>query len=163
MCICIVGLGKIGLPLAVQSASSGRDVIGVDISRDVVDSVNSGISPFSGELDLENKLSEVVTKGLLTATTDISEAVKNSSVIMVVVPLVVDQSSKPDFAIIDILLSASVTMFVWSPMPTGDCSIIDSSAKAIFLSDIYLVLSASSRSCMWENLVLKDLCLIIKS
>ena len=56
MCICIVGLGKIGLPLAVQSASSGRDVIGVDISRDVVDSVNSGISPFSGELDLENKL-----------------------------------------------------------------------------------------------------------
>ena len=101
MCICIVGLGKIGLPLAVQSASSGRDVIGVDISRDVVDSVNSGISPFSGELDLEKKLSEVVAKGLLKATTDISAAVKNSSVIMVVVPLVVDQSSKPDFAIID--------------------------------------------------------------
>ena len=91
MRICIIGLGKIGLPLAVQCASSGQGVIGVDISRDVVDSVNSGIPPFSGELDLDNKLSEVVAKGLLEATTDIGVAVKNSSVVMVVVPLVVDR------------------------------------------------------------------------
>ena len=114
MRICIIGLGKIGLPLAVQCASSGQGVIGVDISRDVVDSVNSGIPPFSGELDLDNKLSEVVAKGLLEATTDIGVAVKNSSVVMVVVPLVVDRFSKPDFTIID-----KVTESVGSALQKG--------------------------------------------
>ncbi len=114
MRICIIGLGKIGLPLAVQCASSGQGVIGVDISRDVVDSVNSGIPPFSGELDLDNKLSEVVAKGLLEATTDIGVAVKNSSVVMVVVPLVVDRFSKPDFTIID-----KVTETVGSALQKG--------------------------------------------
>ncbi|MGB1652008.1 MAG: hypothetical protein ACPHEP_13345, partial [Acidimicrobiales bacterium] len=41
MTTCVVGLGKIGLPLAVQIASKGERVIGADIDDEVVDKINS--------------------------------------------------------------------------------------------------------------------------
>ena len=70
MNICVVGLGKVGLPLAVQFASKGCRVVGADIHRHLVDLVNTGIEPFPGETDLARKLMEVVEAGLFSATTD---------------------------------------------------------------------------------------------
>ena len=46
MNICVVGLGKLGLPLAVQFASKGHHVIGADISEGTVRLVNEGREPF---------------------------------------------------------------------------------------------------------------------
>ena len=40
MTTCVVGLGKIGLPLAVQIASKGENVIGCDINKEVVDLID---------------------------------------------------------------------------------------------------------------------------
>jgi len=45
--ISVVGLGKLGLPLAVSLASKGFQVIGVDIDERKVKAINSGISPVS--------------------------------------------------------------------------------------------------------------------
>ncbi len=42
--VAVVGLGKIGLPLAVQYARRGRVVIGCDINPDVVEMINAGKS-----------------------------------------------------------------------------------------------------------------------
>ena len=66
MNICVVALGKIGLPLAVQFASKGHQVIGADVNEKVVELVNAGIEPFPGEPDLDVKLKEAVDAGLLT-------------------------------------------------------------------------------------------------
>ena len=49
MQIAVVGLGQIGLPLAVQYATAGHRVIGVDTSRNVDVAVNAGTEPFPGE------------------------------------------------------------------------------------------------------------------
>ena len=68
MKITVVGLGKIGLPLAVQYASRGHQVIGADINQRVVDQVNRGEEPFPGEADLASKLASAVQDGLITAT-----------------------------------------------------------------------------------------------
>ena len=70
MRICVVALGKIGLPLAVQYASKGHEVVGYDVSERVVQLVNDGIAPFPGEAGLDALLKEVVADGRLTATTD---------------------------------------------------------------------------------------------
>ena len=70
MTTCVVALGKIGLPLAVQIASKGEHVIGVDINPSVVDLVNEGQEPFPGEAQLADKLSDVVNTGMLEATTN---------------------------------------------------------------------------------------------
>ena len=46
MRICVVALGKIGLPLAVQFAGKGHSVIGADVDERVVELVNAGVEPF---------------------------------------------------------------------------------------------------------------------
>lgn len=97
MNITVVGLGKIGLPLAVQFASKRHRVLGADVNPAVVASVNDGREPFPGESDLQIKLAEAVRAGLLEATTDTTTAVANSDAVVVVVPLFVDENGIPDF------------------------------------------------------------------
>ena len=101
MKITVVALGKIGLPLAVQFASRGHEVVGADVSAGVVDLVNRGVEPFPGETDLGAKLAEAVAAGRLSATTDTSAAVAASDAVVVVVPLFVDGDGVPDFAMMD--------------------------------------------------------------
>jgi len=99
--ICVIGLGKIGLPLAAQYASKGFRVIGCDINPEVVDSINRGISHIRGEPGLDERIGDSVKKGLLSATTDTVKAVRESDVIVVIVPLVVDKEGNIDYSTID--------------------------------------------------------------
>lgn len=101
MNICVVALGKIGLPLAVQFAAKGHRVIGADVNEKVVELVNAGTEPFPGEHDLDVKLKQCVDAGLLTATTDTAAAVAQSEAVVVVVPLFVDADGVPDFGWMD--------------------------------------------------------------
>lgn len=101
MNIAVVALGKIGLPLAVQFASKGHKVVGVDVNPLTVDLINKGIEPFPGEFDLQRKLSALVGNGSLRATTDYSEAIPTASAVVVVVPLFVDENAIPDFKWMD--------------------------------------------------------------
>jgi nucleotide sugar dehydrogenase len=95
--ITVVGLGKIGLPLAVQFAGRGHEVLGADVNTQTVATINSGHEPFPGEAHLQEKLAEAVGKGLLKATTDTPGAVASSDAVVVVVPLFVDEEGIPDF------------------------------------------------------------------
>lgn len=101
MKVTVVGLGKIGLPLAVQFARSGLTVFGADVNDQVVAQVNAGEEPFPGEAHLADYLPEVVADGRLTATTDTTAAVAQSDVVVVVVPLFVDDEARPDFGWMD--------------------------------------------------------------
>jgi nucleotide sugar dehydrogenase len=99
--ITVIGLGKIGLPLAVQFARNGEQVLGVDINQDTVDLVNAGLEPFPGEAGLRELLAEVVGKKSLIASTSTRDSVSRSDVVVVVVPLFVDSDAKPDFRAMD--------------------------------------------------------------
>ena len=99
--ITVVGLGKIGLPLAVQFASQGHEVLGADVSAPTVATINSGQEPFPGEAHLQEKLARVIGRGLLRATTDTAAAVADSDAVVVVVPLFVDGDGIPDFGWMD--------------------------------------------------------------
>ena len=101
MKICVVALGKIGLPLAVQFATMGHEVVGVDVNQATVDALNAAQEPFPGEADLQAKISEVVPAGRLRATTDYAEAVPGADAVVVVVPLFVDGDGIPDFGWMD--------------------------------------------------------------
>ena len=106
MNICVVGLGKIGLPLAVQMAGKGHRVLGADIDIGTVTVVNAGEVPFPGEHDLDVQLRTVVDQGLLVATPDTTQAVAASEAVVVVVPLIVDDDARPDFRALDAATSA---------------------------------------------------------
>ena len=106
MKIAVVALGKIGLPLAVQFADSGHEVIGSDVNQGVVDMVNAGNEPFPGEAQLAEKLRAAVDEGRLRAVTDTTEAVAASEAVVLVVPLFVNHDGAPDFAAMDAATAA---------------------------------------------------------
>ena len=102
MRVAVVALGKIGLPLAVQFADAGHEVVGVDVNPKTVDLVNAGVEPFPGEAHLQEKLSELVPAGRLRATTDYAEAIPGADAVVIVVPLFVnDETWEPDFEWMD--------------------------------------------------------------
>ncbi len=101
MKITVIGLGKLGLPLAVQFASKNNFVVGLDIDVGRVIEINTGNSPIAEEQDLDWKLNEVVNSGHLKAVTDEISAIAGAEIIVVTVPLVTNENGEPDFSIID--------------------------------------------------------------
>lgn len=102
MRVAVIGMGKIGLPLAVQFADAGQEVIGVDVNQSTVDLINSGVEPFPGEAHLQEKLSDLIPEGRLRATTDYADAIPGADAIVIVVPLFVnDETWEPDFGWMD--------------------------------------------------------------
>jgi nucleotide sugar dehydrogenase len=99
--VVVVGLGKIGLPLAAQYAGKGFSVIGCDVVPAVVDSVNAGHSHVLEEPGLDERIAEAVRAGRLRATLDTTEAVRSAGVVVLIVPLMVDAAHNIDFTQID--------------------------------------------------------------
>lgn len=102
MRIAVVALGKIGLPLAVQFADSGHEVIGVDVNQKAVDAINAAREPFPGEAHLQEKLAELIPSGRLRATTDYADAIPGADAVVLVAPVFVnDETWEPDFKYMD--------------------------------------------------------------
>ena len=102
MRIAVIGLGHIGLPLAVQYASRGHEVTGVDIDERIVATLNRGESPHADEQALVERVPRLVEKGNLRATTWADpSAVRAAQVVVVIVPVVVDERREITFGPID--------------------------------------------------------------
>ncbi len=101
MRVAVVGLGHIGLPLAVQYARRGHEVIGCDVDARIVDSINRGVSPHDDESALVEGVPQLVAAGRLRATADDAQGVRQAEVVVVIVPVVVDTERQIDFGPID--------------------------------------------------------------
>jgi UDP-N-acetyl-D-glucosamine dehydrogenase len=113
--VVVVGLGKIGLPLAVAVAQSGHTVIGVDVNREIVESVNNLEVPSGfNEPNLDIFLEKVGRSGNFIATTDLVAAMEKASVVLVIVPLVINEKMNPKFEILD-----SVTKTIGANLKEG--------------------------------------------
>ncbi len=104
--VAVVGLGKIGLPLAVQYALHGHRVFGCDINPRVVELLNAGKSYIQEEPGLAKGLADAVSKGLLSATSRTSEAVRQADVVVVIVPVAIDTKHQVNFEVIDAATTA---------------------------------------------------------
>ena len=104
--VAIVGLGKIGVPLAVQFASKGAKVAGYDISEQRVAEINGKRNPLHGEPGLDEAIPGMVVDGRLRATTDPSDAARDAGVIIFIVPVDIDNAHQPDFATLDAAVDA---------------------------------------------------------
>lgn len=91
----VVGLGYVGLPLAVEKAKAGFRTIGFDVQKAKVDMVNEGHN-YIGDV-VDNDLKKLVDDGILTATTDFS-FVKDVDFIAICVPTPLDMHQEPDIS-----------------------------------------------------------------
>jgi|SRR5450755_1258156 len=99
--VAVVGLGKIGLPLAIQFAQHDRRVIGCDIDPAVVDTINTGQAHVQEEPELAAAVASAVASGTLSATLVTSEAVCQAAVVVVIVPVAIDAQREIDFQALD--------------------------------------------------------------
>jgi UDP-N-acetyl-D-glucosamine dehydrogenase len=93
----VIGLGYVGLPLAVEKAKAGFKTIGFDVQVSKVDMVNKGENYIGDVVDAD--LSKVVSSGKLSATTDFS-FVGSVDFIAICVPTPLDKYQQPDISFV---------------------------------------------------------------
>ncbi len=96
--ISVVGLGYVGLPLAVEKAKAGFRVIGFDIQAEKVNMVNAGHN-YIGDV-VDEDLSRLVADDMLSATTDFTK-ICEADFIAICVPTPLDEHQQPDTSFIE--------------------------------------------------------------
>jgi len=108
----VIGLGYVGLPLAVEKAKAGFKVYGFDVQKEKVDMVNAGHN-YIGDVVNED-LKALVDAGQLTATTDFADAARCDCV-CICVPTPLDAHQQPDISYVR-ASTESITPFVHRDM-----------------------------------------------
>ncbi|MFI2130114.1 nucleotide sugar dehydrogenase [Lysinibacillus fusiformis] len=93
--IAVIGLGYVGLPLAVEKAKAGFRTIGFDILQDRVDMVNQGVN-YIGDV-VDEDLKQLVENKMLTATNDFT-CIKDVDFIAICVPTPLNSHQEPDIS-----------------------------------------------------------------
>ena len=91
----VIGLGYVGLPLAVEKAKAGYKVIGFDLQQQKVAMVNNGVN-YIGDVVNED-LSAIVKSGMLVATMDFSK-IAELDCVSICVPTPLDKHQQPDIS-----------------------------------------------------------------
>ncbi|MGB3738194.1 MAG: UDP-N-acetyl-D-mannosamine dehydrogenase [Pontixanthobacter sp.] len=118
--VCVIGLGYIGLPTAAIIARANCRVTGIDVSQNVVDTINRGEIHIE-EVDLDGLVRGVVQRGMLTAATQIAPA--DVFVIAVPTPFEKDGQHTPDTSYV---MAAATEMA--GVLKKGDCIILESTS-----------------------------------
>ena len=125
--VALVGAGKMGLPLAAQFANHGWQVTAVDVVQAVVDAINEGRSHVGEEPGLTEAVAAAHAAGRLRATTDGTAAARACDVVVIIVPVMLDEGHQPDYRYMDAAAAAvgpglhpgSLVIFE-TTLPVGD-------------------------------------------
>jgi UDP-N-acetyl-D-glucosamine dehydrogenase len=93
----VVGLGYVGLPLAVELATAGYHVVGFDVKPGVIDSINAGRSHI-GDVP-SDRLAQLVAKGRLQATADLGRLAE-ADLVSICVPTPLSKTKDPDVSFV---------------------------------------------------------------
>ena len=81
--------------------AKSNQVIGLDNNEETVNKINAGQEPFPGEKNLKEELTKVINTKNLIATTESKHAISIAKIIVICVPLIVNDRNEPDFQNID--------------------------------------------------------------
>ncbi|HEY7523468.1 MAG TPA: nucleotide sugar dehydrogenase [Candidatus Limnocylindrales bacterium] len=125
--VAVVGAGKMGLPLAAQFASHGWSVVAVDIDERVVAAINEGRSHVDEEPGLAAMVRSAHDAGRLRATSDGGTAASEADVVVLIVPVMLDDEHQPDHRSMDAAVDAIApgvhagsTVIFETTLPVGD-------------------------------------------
>jgi len=125
--VAVIGAGQTGLTLAAQYASHGWSVVVVDLQQPLVEAINAGDSQPGEEPGLAELIREAHTSGRLRATTDASSIAAEVDVIVLAVPVALDDEEQPDYRHVDAAIAAigpgvtaGSTVIFETATPVGD-------------------------------------------
>ena len=125
--VAVVGAGKMGLPVAALYAGHGWSVIAVDVQEAVVDAINAGESHVAEEPGLAERVRGARSAGRLRATRDGTVAAREADVVVIHVPVLLDDEQQPDYRHMDAAVAAIApavhqgsTIIFETTLPVGD-------------------------------------------
>ena len=131
--VCVIGIGRIGLPTALSFANSGLPTVGVDINEKLVNMINSGNFPLKDEPGYDTIFEKVIHQKKFRATTNFSEGVNSSDVIVLSLPTPMDTNNIPDYTAL-----LSVAKKLHDEMSDGKLIIIESTVEPNFVEKDFL-------------------------
>ena len=139
--VCVIGIGRIGLPTALSFAKSGLQTIGVDINENLVEKINSGKFPLKDEPGYDVIFDNVTKNKKFSATTNISDAVPNSNLIVLSLPTTMDENNIPDYSAL-----RNVATKLAELLSTDSLVIVESTVEPGFIEDeMVSIISKSER------------------
>ena len=137
--VCVIGIGRIGLPTALSFAKSGLQTIGVDINEKLVENINSGKFPLKDEPGYDEIFDSVLKTKKFSATTKIEDAVPNSDLILLSLPTPMDENNIPNYSALRTV--ASKLSDILSP---NSLVIVESTVEPGFIEDEMISLISKS-------------------
>ena len=145
--VCVVGIGRIGLPTALSFAKAGLQTIGVDINEKLVDSINTGNFPLKDEPGYEEIFNEVRKNGNFSATTNINEAISKSNLILLSLPTPMDKKNIPSYFALE-----SVSKQLSHILQPNSLIVVESTIEPGFIeNDLINILEETNRLHIGKN------------
>ena len=128
--VCVVGIGRIGLPSALSFAKSGLTTIGVDINESLVQKINDDNFPLEDEPGYEEIFHDVIKNKTFSATTKIEEGITKSNLILLSLPTPMDENNIPDYSVL-----ANVAKQLSQLLQPNSLVIVESTVEPGFIED----------------------------
>ena len=128
--ICVIGIGRIGLPTALSFANSGLHTVGVDINQVLVSNINSGIFPLKDEPGYDAIFENVLKEKKFSATTKIEDGVQSSDIILLSLPTPMDQNNIPIYSALKLVGKQLHDLLI-----PGSVVIVESTVEPGFVED----------------------------
>ena len=139
--VCVVGIGRIGLPTALSFAKAGLQTIGVDINEKLVDSINMGNFPLKDEPGYEEIFNKVRKNGNFSATTNINDAISKSNLILLSLPTPMNVKNIPSYSALE-----SVGTQLSDILQPNSLIVVESTVEPGFIEDeMVSIISKSGR------------------
>lgn len=126
--VCVVGIGRIGLPTALSFAKSGLSVTGLDVNKSLVDRIRSGIFPLEDEPGYRDIFDMVTRAGKFTATTESTNVIPESDIVLLSLPTPMDDSGTPYYTALESVASQLRTL-----LTPGSVVIVESTVEPNFI------------------------------
>lgn len=128
--VCVIGIGRIGLPTALSFADAGLPTIGVDINSNLVQMINSKEYPLKDEPGFDKIFESVMAKNTFHATTNILEAVPVSNFVILSLPTPMDKNNVPDYSAL-----ISVSKDLNKILKSGSLIVVESTIEPGFVEN----------------------------
>ena len=131
--VCVVGIGRIGLPSALSLAKSGLPTIGIDINESLVQKLNDDNFPLEDEPGYEEIFHDVIKNKTFSATTKIEEGITKSNLILLSLPTPMDENNIPDYSAL-----ANVAKQLSQLLQPNSLVIVESTVEPGFIEDVMI-------------------------
>ena len=129
--VCVIGIGRIGLPTALSFAHAGFTVTGLDINESLVSKIRSGVFPLDDEPGYEEIFQTVINTGKFSATTNATNAIPNSDIIIISLPTPMDASGIPYYTALESMATQLNCL-----LTLGSIVVVESTVEPNFVESI---------------------------